>query len=144
MSWFDKVTPTAPIEIFALSRAFTQDPHPDKVDLGIGAYRDDDARPWVLPVVRDAEIAIANDTTRNHEYLGQLGLEAFTQAAVRLLLGDQSPALQQSRLCAVQSLSGTGALRLAADFLRDHLPTSTVYISDPSWPNHKLIFQHSG
>lgn len=144
MSWFAQVAPTAPIEIFALARAFREDTYADKVDLGIGAYRTDDARPWVLPVVREAEIAIANDTERNHEYLGQLGLESFTQAAARLLLGEQSLALQQNRVVTVQSLSGTGALRLAADFLRDHLPTRAVYISQPSWPNHQLIFKHSG
>ena len=144
MSLFDQVPATAPIEIFALSRAFKEDTYEQKADLGIGAYRTDDAKPWVLPVVRDAEIALAADTQRDHEYLGQLGLESFTTASTRLLLGVDSPAILEGRTCGVQSLSGTGALRLSADFLRDHLPTRTVYISAPSWPNHKLIFQHSG
>lgn len=144
MSWFDQVPATAPIEIFALSRAYKEDSFAKKVDLGIGAYRTNEAKPWVLPVVRQAELELAAEEQRDHEYLGQLGLESFTQAATKLLLGEQSPAIAEGRATGVQTLSGTGALRVAADFLRDHLPTRTVYISNPSWPNHKLIFQHSG
>lgn len=144
MTWFADVPAVAPIEIFELARLFREDSAENKVDLGIGAYRTEEGLPWVLPVVREAEIAIANDTERNHEYLGQLGLPSFTQAAVRLLLGNESNAVKENRVVAVQSLSGTGALRLAADFFRDHLKATTVYISAPSWPNHQLIFKHSG
>lgn len=87
----------------------------------------------MLPVVRKAEAAIASDQTLNHEYLGQMGLEIFSQLATKMLLGDESVALKENRAFGIQSLSGTGALRLGADFLNSCADFKTVYISQPSW-----------
>lgn len=81
------------------------------------AYRTEDGRPWVLPVVRKTEINIAQNDAINHEYLPVCGPDTFTQAATKLLLGDDCPQVKDKRAFGVQSLSGTGALRLGADFL---------------------------
>ena len=115
------------------------------------AYRSNEAKPWVLPVVRKAEVAIANDDTLNHEYLGQLGMDQFSSLATRMLLGEDSAAVKENRVFflfgnfslfliwiflksfGVQCLSGTGSLRVGADFLNRCSKFTTVYISKPSW-----------
>lgn len=144
MSRFGVVEAARPVEIFALSKAYREDTNPKKVDLGIGAYRTNEAVPWVLPVVRKAEKYISNDESLNHEYLGQLGLEKFCQLATKMLLGEDSAPVIENRAFGIQSLSGTGALRVGADFLSRCAKFSTVYISNPSWPNHHLLFRHAG
>lgn len=144
MSRFAQVQAAPPIAIFALSRAYQQDTNPKKVDLGIGAYRDNTARPWVLPVVRKAQIAVANDTTLNFEYLNQLGLPEFTSAATELLLGPNSVYAKENRVVSCQSLSGTGALSLAAALLIKIMGYKTVYYSKPTWGNHLDIFRYAG
>lgn len=95
-------------------------------------------------MVRKAEAALAADQSRTHEYLGQLGLEKFTKLATELLLGADSRPLKEGRAFGVQALSGTGAVRLGADFLGRCAKYTTVYISNPSWPAHRLIFNHAG
>lgn len=144
MSRFAQVQACPPIAIFALSRAYQADTHPNKVDLGIGAYRDNTARPWVLPVVKKAQIAVANDHSLNFEYLSQLGLPEFTRAATELLLGADSPIIKENRVISCQSLSGTGALSLAAAFLIKVVGYKTVYYSKPTWGNHLDIFKYAG
>lgn len=144
MSRFSPIEAAPPIAIFALSRAYQQDNNPKKVDLGIGAYRDNTARPWVLPVVRKAQLAIANDDTLNFEYLNQLGLPEFTSAATAMLLGPDSEIIKEGRVLSCQSLSGTGALSLTAAFLGKVLGYKTVYYSKPTWGNHLDIFSYAG
>ncbi|KAG7190028.1 hypothetical protein KM043_006178 [Ampulex compressa] len=133
-----------PIEVFALQKSFLDDKHHDKVNLTIGAYRTNEGKPWVLPVVRKVEKSLATDDLQNHEYLPVLGLEAFSQAATSMLLGTDSPVLAQGRAFGIQTLSGTGALRVAAEFLSRILHYDTFYYSKPSWENHKLVFINGG
>ncbi|CAG2116263.1 unnamed protein product, partial [Medioppia subpectinata] len=83
-------------------------------------------------------------TDLHHEYLSQLGDQSFTRAATKLLLGADSPAIAEKRTMGVQTLSGTGALKIGADFLRESLGVDTIYISDPSYLNHKLLFSRAG
>lgn len=97
------------------------------------AYRTPDGRPWVLPVVKKTEIQVAESENINHEYLPVTGLESFTKASVRLLLGEESAAVKENRAHGVQALSGTGALRLGAEFLSQKLGRNVVYYSDPTW-----------
>lgn len=144
MSRFNCVESAPPVEIFALSKAFKEDTNELKVDLGIGAYRTNEAKPWVLPVVRKAEAEIASDDTLNHEYLGQLGHELFALSATKMLLGNDNNVFKQNRAFGIQCLSGTGALRIGADFLRRCAGFKIVYISQPTWPNHRLVFIHAG
>nr|CAI5826818.1 unnamed protein product [Callosobruchus analis] len=87
MSLFEDVELGPPIEVFLMNKLYNEDSFPDKVNLGVGAYRTNDGKPWVLPVVRVAEQALANDQLLNKEYLPVLGLETFASAATKMLLG---------------------------------------------------------
>jgi len=80
-----------PDSIFKLTAAYKADSYPNKINLGVGAYRDDDNRPWVLPVVKKASQIILSDTTLDHEYLPITGLPEFVSGAARLILGENSP-----------------------------------------------------
>ena len=146
-SWFTGVEGAPPIEVFQLGRDFTADPSPNKVSLGVGAYRTDQGQPWVLPCVKKAETKLAAQTQEeliNHEYLPVLGQESFCSAATTMLLGESSPAIKQGRAFGVQALSGTGALRNGAEFLQRISGFRCVYYSDPTWGNHGLIFKNAG
>lgn len=131
------------IEVFELVRQFNEDTHPNKCNLGVGAYRDDNGKPWVLPVVRTVEQQIATDLTLNHEYLPILGLAEFTSAASRLVLGNDSTAIVNNLAFGVQTISGTGALKVAMDFLSRN-GYSVIYASDPTWGNHNLMAKQTG
>ncbi|KAI5307294.1 Aspartate aminotransferase, cytoplasmic [Ascosphaera pollenicola] len=146
---FNRV-PQAPEDpLFGLMAAFRADTSEKKVDLGIGAYRDDTAKPWVLPVVRKAEELLRNDPSVNHEYLPIAGLPELKPAAQKLIFGADSPAIADKRVTTIQSVSGTGALHLGALFFSKFYPSATgsnptVYVSNPTWANHKQIFNNVG
>jgi len=147
MSAFDTVSAAPPIEVFQLGRDFQADSNPDKVLVSVGAYRTEEGKPWILPVVKKAEKILAEKIEQesiNHEYLPVLGMDSFSKAATSMLLGEDSPALAEGRAFGVQSLSGTGALRNGAEFLKRIIGSNTVYYSDPTWGNHGLIFKNAG
>lgn len=98
-SVFSNVTEAPPIEVFYMNKLYVDDPAPQKVNLTIGAYRTEEGKPWVLPVVRQATKILAEDDTINHEYLPVLGYEPFTKAASELVLGADSPAIKEGRVC---------------------------------------------
>jgi aspartate aminotransferase len=106
-------------------------------------FQDDTGKPWVLPVVRETEFAILSDPNTNHEYLPALGSEAANKAAVELLLGDCA-ATREGRAFGVQSLGGTGPIRVGAEFLQQHVGCRVGRYSDPTWINHRDIFVKSG
>ncbi|EGN95393.1 hypothetical protein SERLA73DRAFT_186351 [Serpula lacrymans var. lacrymans S7.3] len=145
-TWQD--VPLAPPDsIFKLTAAYKADPYPQKVNLGVGAYRDDDNNPWVLPVIKKATQILLNDPTLDHEYLPITGLPEFTAAAARLILSPTSPALAEGRVVSVQTISGTGANHLGALFLSKFYNwdgPKQVYLSDPTWANHHAIFRNVG
>lgn len=144
MSWFNEVELGPPVEVFALTKAFNDDTFDKKVNLGVGAYRTAEGKPWVLPVVRIAEKALANDESLNKEYLPILGLEAFSSAATTMLLGQDAEVVRDNKAFGIQSLSGTGALRVGAEFLARVLGKKIFYYSEPTWENHKLLFKNAG
>lgn len=116
----------------------------EKINLGPGAYLDDNGKPWILPSVAAAEKTMAINHP-GHEYLPILGLQHFRTASAKVLFGDQSRFLLQPQLATIQTISGTGAVRIAAQFLRlFHDPDATVYVSNPSWSNHRIMFEYSG
>ncbi|KAF9246207.1 aspartate amino-transferase [Melanogaster broomeanus] len=136
-----------PDSIFKLSAACNADPHPKKINLGVGAYRDDEGKPWVLPVIKKATQILLNDPNVNHEYLPITGLPEFTTAAAKLLLGPNSSAIAEGRVVSVQTISGTGANHLAALFLSKYYNfngTRQVYLSNPTWVIHHTIFGSLG
>ncbi|XP_069467639.1 aspartate aminotransferase, cytoplasmic [Ambystoma mexicanum] len=148
-SIFSSVPQAAPVAVFKLSADFRDDTDLRKVNLGVGAYRTDDSQPWVLPVVKKVEQKIVNDASLNHEYLPILGLPEFRSSASKIALGEASPAIKENRVGGVQSLGGTGALRIGAEFLgrwyNGNNNTSTpIYISSPSWENHNAVFIDAG
>lgn len=108
------------------------------------AYRSNEGKPWVLPVVKKTELAMANDDTLNHEYLTILGSPMFSEAVTGLLLGPDNPLIKEGLAFGLQTLSGTGALRVGADFLAQVLGRKVAYYSAPSWPNHLLVFKKAG
>ncbi|KAJ6169381.1 hypothetical protein N7497_002224 [Penicillium chrysogenum] len=131
--------------LFGLMKAYREDPSDKKVDLGIGAYRDNNAKPWILPVVKKADDAIHNDPTLNHEYLSIGGLAEFTSAAQKLIVGADSPAIREKRICTLQTISGTGAVHLGGLFLsKFHPQKPAIYLSNPTWANHNQIFSNVG
>lgn len=140
------VVPQAPEDpLFGLMRAYRADESPDKVDLGIGAYRDDNAKPWVLPVVKKADDILRANPELNHEYAPIAGIESFTSKAAELMLGADSPALKEKRATSIQTISGTGAVHLGALFLAKFFKGNrTVYVSNPTWANHHQIFNNVG
>ncbi|KAK1166545.1 aspartate aminotransferase, cytoplasmic [Acipenser oxyrinchus oxyrinchus] len=149
MSLFAEVPQAAPVAVFKLTADFREDKHPSKVNLGVGAYRTDECQPWVLPVVRKVEQLIANDHGLNHEYLPILGLPEFRASASKIALGEDSPAIKENRVGGVQSLGGTGALRIGAEFLRrwyngKNNTATPIYVSAPTWENHNAVFSDAG
>uniref|UniRef100_A0A069DYX4 Aspartate aminotransferase n=1 Tax=Panstrongylus megistus TaxID=65343 RepID=A0A069DYX4_9HEMI len=143
MTKFESVTVGPAIEPFALSKAYQLDDSSHKVNLGAGVYRTEKGQPWVLPCVKKAEEMMAKDETLDHEYLPVLGYEPFCKLATKLLLGD-CPKISEGKAFGIQGLSGTGSLRIALEFLVNCLGYKTVYVSTPSWENHKLVSKLAG
>jgi len=140
--WKDvKMGPPDPI--LGLNVAFNSDTNPKKVNLGVGAYRDDNGKPYILESVREAEKRIFN-AKMDHEYAGIGGNNDFTSATAKLLFGEDSEPLKKDEIVSVQAISGTGALRLGANFMRKFLSQKNVYMPDPTWKNHIPIFKDAG
>ncbi|KMU88855.1 aspartate aminotransferase [Coccidioides immitis H538.4] len=133
-----------PDAILGITEAFKADSFKEKINLGVGAYRDDQGKPYVLPSVRAAETKVVNSKL-DKEYAGITGVPSFTKAAAELAFGADSAAVKEGRIAITQSISGTGALRIAAAFLERFYPhAKTVYIPNPSWANHAAVFKDSG
>jgi aspartate/tyrosine/aromatic aminotransferase len=114
--------PTAAADpILGLSLAFIVDTNANKVDLGVGAYRTDEGKPYVLDVVREVDLEIAKDMSLNKEYLPIDGYPVFTKCAQDLLFGAENPHVKAGNIVTVQSISGTGALRIAFEFVAKYL-----------------------
>ncbi|KAI9314796.1 aspartate aminotransferase [Dichotomocladium elegans] len=140
-SVFQNVPQAPPDAIFSLTAGFKADTHPQKINVGVGAFRTDELKPYVLPVVKKADAILFNDATLDHEYLPIAGTPSYTKAASKLILGDNSPAIAEDRVCAVQTISGTGANHTGGAFLSQYYTKSRkVYISKPTWANHRAIF----
>ncbi|EGG17697.1 aspartate aminotransferase [Cavenderia fasciculata] len=134
--------PLAPVDpILGVSMAYKADPSPNKVDISVGAYRDENAKPYVLKCVREAEERLLGATK---EYLPIDGIPEFNKVSAKLLYGEDI-VKREKQMVTVQALSGTGALRIGVIFIRKYLPAgTTVYISRPSWANHHNICKESG
>ena len=127
--------------ILGLNEAFAKDPRMDKVNLGVGVYLDETGRLPLLRCVRIAEERL-EEAASPHGYLGIDGLPAYVAATRALVFGEGAPVLE--RVASVQTLGGTGALKVGADFLQQLSPDAQVMISTPSWENHKALFTRAG
>ncbi|KAE8654587.1 Aspartate aminotransferase [Hibiscus syriacus] len=130
--------------ILGVTVAYNKDPSPVKLNLGVGAYRTEEGKPLVLNVVRKAEQMLLNDRARVKEYLPIVGIADFNKLSAKLILGADSPAIQENRVTTVQCLSGTGSLRVGAEFMARHYHQKTIYIPQPTWGNHPKIFTLAG
>ena len=129
--------------ILGITESFNADTNPAKINLGVGVYYDDNGKVPLLACVRKAEeILIEQQAPRT--YLPIEGLAAYDKAVQELVFGADSPIIQEKRAVTVQAIGGTGALKIGADFLRRFAPASQVYISDPSWENHRALFESAG
>ncbi|MGI4951739.1 MAG: amino acid aminotransferase, partial [Janthinobacterium lividum] len=140
---FDHLQPEALDPIMAGFQEFGADPRPDKVNLGVGMYYDEDGRIPILQAVNLAEATLSHRVA-SWGYLQPDGLPALRDAAKRLVFGDAVLADLNDRIVTVQSLGGTGALKLGADVIRRLAPASTVMLSRPTWGNHPSIFAGAG
>jgi aromatic-amino-acid transaminase len=129
--------------ILGLNEAFNADPRTDKVNLGVGVYYDDNGKIPLLAAVRAAEKARL-EAMPPRGYQPIEGTVAYNNAVQNLLLGQESPLLANGQVVTIQALGGTGALKVGADYLKRLLPGATVYISDPSWENHRALFEAAG
>jgi aspartate aminotransferase len=127
-----------------ITEAFKKDASEKKINLGVGAYRDDKGKPYVLPSVRTAEQKVVQQNL-DKEYAGITGVPDFGGAAALLAYGPESAPLKEGRIAITQSISGTGALRIGGAFLERFFPgAKAIYIPTPSWANHKAVFSDSG
>jgi aromatic-amino-acid transaminase len=136
--------PMAPRDpILGLTEAFNADRNPKKVNLGVGVYYDDEGKVPLLECVRRAEsMLLAQAAPR--AYLPIDGLPAYDRAVRELVFGADCPALREGRIVTVQTLGGTGGLKVGADLLRRIAPQADVWISDPTWENHRGLFENAG
>jgi aromatic-amino-acid transaminase len=143
LSPFSEVTLAPADPILGLNEAFQSDPNPQKINLGVGVYQDGKGKVPVLSVVRDAERRWY-EKEDSKSYLPIDGLPAYRQEVQALLFGRDSALVREGRVVTAQALGGTGALKLGADFLRRFLPRSELHISQPSWENHRALFEAAG
>ncbi len=136
---FETISPAPEDSILGLTEAFKKDPNPNKVNLGVGVYKDGDGQTPVLSTVKEAEERLLrSEATKS--YLPIDGLAAYAALSQEIVFGSEHDILRAGRAATVQTPGGTGALRVAADFVRRIFPQATVWLSDPTWPNHPNVF----
>jgi aromatic-amino-acid transaminase len=129
--------------ILGINEAFAADTRPNKVNLGVGVYYDENGKLPLLQAVKEAEnVRVAQGLPRG--YLPIEGVPLYNQAVQGLLFGNDSPIVTNSRAATFEALGGTGGLKIGADFLKRLLPDAEVMISDPSWENHRALFESAG
>jgi len=141
---FAHIEKLAPDAIFFTKTRFKNDTDARKINLGIGAYRTEEGKPYVLKVVSKVEAMLLADSSLNKEYLPIGGDAGFVAAAQASMLGKNAKCMAEGRVAGVQALSGTGALRLLSNFLAQNFPGKTIYKSSPTWGNHRKVFLRAG
>lgn len=143
MSLFDRAQLAPADPILGLTEAFNSDPRREKVNLGVGVYLGEDGKLPLMSAVREAEDRLVAQH-RPKAYLGIDGMAAYRDAVRGLVFGQDAAVLAEGRVATVQSLGGTGALKVGADLLHQLDPSARVLISDPSWENHRALFTRAG
>jgi len=143
MSLFSAVEMAPRDPILGLNEQFNADPHPTKVNLGVGVYFDDSGKLPLLQCVQAFEKTMM-DKPSARGYLPIDGIAAYDSAVKSLVFGADSEPVKSARVATVQALGGTGGLKVGADFLKRLNPAAKVLISDPSWENHRALFTNAG
>ena len=129
--------------ILGLTELYVADSNPKKVNLGVGVYYDDQGKVPLLECVRKADQALAASGVAR-PYLAMDGFPDYVRAVQGLLFGKDHPAVAQGRVTTVQAVGGTGGLKVGADFIRRFAPEAAVYMSDPTYDNHRPLFEEAG
>ncbi len=140
---FQHVDAYAGDPILSLNEAFQKDERAGKINLSIGIYFDDDGRIPMLDSVRRAELAVGA-AAGARPYLPMEGLPLFRSAVQGLLFGAEHPVLKAGRVATIQGVGSSGGLKVGADFIKRYFPGSAIYVSDPTWDNHRAVFEGSG
>ncbi|GIU34259.1 aminotransferase [Shewanella colwelliana] len=140
---FETLTPMPADPILGLMTKYREDTHANKVDLGVGVYKDEQGHTPILHCVKIAE-QHRIDTEETKVYIGPTGSASFNQLLGELAFGQDNPALLADRVRTVSTPGGTGALRVAADFIKRLNPNAVVWVSDPTWANHTGLFEAAG
>jgi aspartate/tyrosine/aromatic aminotransferase len=140
---FQSLTPAPPDAILGLTVAYNQDPNPKKINLGVGVFKDANGVTPILESVHMAEERLLL-TERSKSYLPIDGGPAYQSATQKLLFGADHDVVRGGQAVTAQTPGGTGALRVAADFIAKTMPGATVWVSDPTWPNHPGVFKSAG
>jgi len=140
---FQSLTPLPPDPILGLTAAFRQDTNPNKVDLGIGVYKDEKGNTPVMKAVKQAEKAIL-DSQLTKAYLGPMGSPEYNSAVANLILGKDLADNIGGRRVTIQTPGGCGGLRIAAEFIYTANASATIWVSDPTWANHKPLIGSAG
>lgn len=140
---FHHVEPYAGDPILSLNEAFGKDPRANKINLSIGIYFDDDGKIPMLPSVRAAELQVVAEASAR-PYLPMEGAANFRTAVQALLFGADHSALAAGRVVTIQTVGSSGGLKVGADFIRRYFPASIILVSDPTWDNHRAVFEGAG
>jgi aromatic-amino-acid transaminase len=140
---FQHIEPYAGDPILSLNEAFQKDPRAQKINLSIGIYFDDEGRIPLLPSVRAAELKVVAESGAR-PYLPMEGAASFRAAVQGLLFGPEHPALKAGRVATLQTVGSSGGLKIGADFIARYFPGSAVYLSNPTWDNHRAVFEGAG
>jgi aspartate/tyrosine/aromatic aminotransferase len=140
---FEKVEMAPPDPILGLEEAFKRDPNPAKINLGAGVYKDETGNTPIFHTVKQAEEIIFGAET-SKSYLGIAGSPDYASAVQGLVLGDAHPFVHDRRTVTAHAPGGTGALRVAADFVKRANPDAKVWVSQPTWPNHPGVMKAAG
>jgi len=136
--------PLAPPDpILNLNTLYNEDTFANKVNLGVGAYRDENGKSVILDCVHRAELAMVEEKF-NHEYAPIDGIKEYVSLARSLAFGKDKEVIDHSLIASIQALSGTGSLRIGAEFIAENVPDINVYFPTPTWGNHFNIFKHAG
>lgn len=146
-SHWAEVQAAPPDKILGLTELYLADKNPNKVNLGVGAYRDEDGKPWVLPSVKEAERRLVDGLEKDKEYVPIVGTAGYNKAVKKFVFG-QDPfglkLLEEGRVVSAQTISGTGSLRVIAELLKRFYSVKKCYMSQPTWPNHVNVFRDAG
>ncbi|HEX7340241.1 MAG TPA: amino acid aminotransferase [Rhodanobacteraceae bacterium] len=140
---FESVARVPGDAILGLIQQFNDDPNPSKVDLGVGVYKDPEGRTPIMAAVKAAERAMV-DVEQTKSYIGSHGDPHFGDEVAKLVFGADSAVLAAKRVSVTQAPGGTGALRLAMDFVSGQYPGKTIWLPEPTWPNHIAIANAAG
>ena len=143
MSLFNHIDEAPKDPIFGITELFNADPKLSKINLSVGVYLTDDGKIPLLQSVQQATKRLF-ESPKPHSYLPIQGMAPYCAAVQSLLFGEDSETLTQGRAVTVQTLGGTGGLKVGADFLKSYFPNAVVAISDPSWENHRALFEFAG